>query len=528
MSPEQSQSLDIRGYLRPLRKRWWIVVVVAAAAATFAYAYADRKPFTYIATTSLLLRDEGAGPTVSERANREQAVLLRTRVIARAVAKDIGFKGNPAALLRSISARASEGTGFLNLTVTTSNPRTAVLLVNAFAKAYIDHRSEEVKRSAKLAREAAERRLANLPETFANAPDRSQLLANIQILRAQEKKPEGSVQQIEPAIGAGAIGPKPRKNAIFAVVLGGLLGLVVVYGLESLDRRLRRLEEVSETYDSPVLVCVPSAPSAATASRVGLRLEPPLTEAFRTLRTTLQLHATDAADPQREPLRTLLVTSAVPGEGKSTVARSLALAYIEAGLRVALVDADLRRPSLAAILGVDAAPGLTDLLLSSNGSVPALRPVQLAASAAGPAPSKGPAMAAVSVGQQRTVGAMGATTTAVGPTFTAVTSGLVVHDPAALLATGPLEAVLDAITAKHDIVIIDSSPLLAVSDAVPLLRAVDGVLIVSRLGITTRQAVKRLRELLSRVPDAEVLGVVANDVNLDAAYGYGGYDAGYA
>lgn len=560
MTDSSTETLDLRGYLRPLRSRWWIVVLIAVAAEGFTYQYFAGKPPRYAASTTLLLQPDAA--TVASGGDpgdavREQAVIIGTRAIARLVAEELGTARDPNGLPGVVTAEPSKGTNFLQLTSSSSNPRSAVELVNAYARVYISYSGDAGRMQARRAGIAAKRRLEQVPDTPANRSRRLQLEARIQSLGVQENANPFQAQQIEPALTAKSISSSPGRSAVFALVLGALLGIGLAYALEHLDRRLKRLEEIAELYDSPVLVAVPGAPRAAKASRLELKLEPPLTEVFRTLRTTLQLRATSSAGGVGARPRTLLVTSAISGEGKSTVARSLALAYYEAGLRVALVDADLRRPTLADNFDLDPEPGLADVL-RGRPLADALRCVwrtphdgagrtattemagEIQREAVGASAEPRPRSGLPLPGQRRPPSEGGDVAAVSGldggsgnglanePGLSVLTSGRTPRDPAALLAGGPVEGVLRDLETTHDIVIVDTSPLLPVSDAAPLLAAVDGVLIVSRLGVTTRHAVEQLTGLLARVPNVNVLGVVANDVREQAGYGYGGYGYGEA
>jgi Mrp family chromosome partitioning ATPase len=214
-------------------------------------------------------------------------------------------------------------------------------------------------------------------------------------------------------------------------------------------------------------------------------------EAFRTLRTNLDLQSLD------RPVRTILVASALPTEGKSSVVRNLALAYREAGLRVAVIEADLRQPSLPKMFRVRRDPGLTNVLSQQTTSSEALQTVA-AGEAEGTLEERAPADGS-SDGFARAQ-------------LVVMTSGPNPANPPAVLGATRAHEVLREVAGDHDIVLVDSPPLLAVSDAIPLLSVVDGTLMVARLGLTKRDAARRVMELIHRVPDARVLGVVANDV----------------
>jgi Mrp family chromosome partitioning ATPase len=208
----------------------------------------------------------------------------------------------------------------------------------------------------------------------------------------------------------------------------------------------------------------------------------------------------------------LLVTSGIPGEGKSTVVRDLALIYAEAGEAILIIDADLRRPSIARLLGVEPPLGLAQVLRREVGIaeavVPLHRPGARGVSANG---SNREAL----TGDPRLRGSIDL-----------LSYGECVPNPVGLLGSEAMKSTLTAARGRYDIVILDSAPLLAVADTVPLLEAVDAVLLVARLGLSTRDTADRLTALIERVPKANLAGIVTNDLRgglLDERYGTYGY-----
>jgi Mrp family chromosome partitioning ATPase len=216
----------------------------------------------------------------------------------------------------------------------------------------------------------------------------------------------------------------------------------------------------------------------------------------------------------------------MPGEGKSTVVRNLALAFRESGKSVAIVDLDLRHPALAPLFGVRPGAGMTDVLrqgaeldaaaIEIGVALPEFEALLPQVERVATAPDGG-----------GTNGSNGSR--AFGMQVTLLLSGGRTTNPPAVLASERLIEVLDELRDQHDIVLIDSAPILAVTDTVPLLRYADAALFVGRLDVTTRDTAKRLMEFLSRVPDFNLLGIVANDLSRQdaGAYGYGYGYAGY-
>jgi Mrp family chromosome partitioning ATPase len=198
----------------------------------------------------------------------------------------------------------------------------------------------------------------------------------------------------------------------------------------------------------------------------------------------------------------------VPSEGKSTVVRDLAFAYADAGERVLVIDCDLRRPSLARVFGVKPERGLVHVLRRevnpADASVNVFRTRQVASGG-----SAGEVMAA---GDPRGNGSIDV-----------MAHGERVASPAALLASREMTGLLATTASYYDFVIIDTSPILTVTDAVPLLDQVGAVLFVARLGMTTREAGERLTELGKRVPKMHLAGVVVNDMResyIDEGHSY--------
>jgi capsular exopolysaccharide synthesis family protein len=216
----------------------------------------------------------------------------------------------------------------------------------------------------------------------------------------------------------------------------------------------------------------------------------PAAEAYRTLRTNVQFASVDA------PLMRVLITSSGPDEGKSTAVANLAVAMAQADLKVILVDCDLRRPSQHTLFNLPNNEGLTTLFLG--------RPAAAGVSAGG---SSGGAAASTHMEPplQRTA----------LPTLFVLTSGPLPPNPAELLASARMDAVLDELTRRADIVLLDTPPVVAVTDASVLSSKVDGCLLVVGAGIAKRDLVRRAKAQLEAV-HAKVIGVVVNNVPSDS------------
>ncbi|HHT74310.1 MAG TPA: CpsD/CapB family tyrosine-protein kinase [Firmicutes bacterium] len=199
-------------------------------------------------------------------------------------------------------------------------------------------------------------------------------------------------------------------------------------------------------------------------------------EAFRTLRTNLQF-----TSPDRQ-LRVILVTSAAPGEGKSTISSNLAVAFSQAGLRTLLLDCDLRKPTVHKIVGLHNSPGLTSLLVGE-------------------------------VKREDVVKDVGV------PNLSVIPSGPVPPNPAELLGSQAMRNVLNAVREEFDMVVVDAPPIVAVTDAAVLCPLVDGVLLTVAAGEVPRELAQHARSLLENA-NANVLGVVLNRINPSAQKNY--------
>ncbi len=303
----------------------------------------------------------------------------------------------------------------------------------------------------------------------------------------------------------GPINSNTGTNSTVTGAMGFVLGLVLSFILDSLDDTLRTTEDVETTSGLLSLGAIPhfqATQKQAAAMADGQKADGPekvrlvsltapssqAAEAYRALRSSILLSAID------NPLRLLVVTSAFMSEGKSTLSANLSVMLAQRGERVLIVDADLRRSTLHVIFGMPRpAQGLTNLLSRQTGDSAYLHPIEEM------------------------------------PNLTYLPAGVVPPNPAELLASHRMAEVMRQWQTDYDRIIIDTAPILAVSDSLAPAARADAVLLVVRAGATRKKALIRARELLRRA-NARVLGAVVNDIDLraDSYYGYsGGYTYGY-
>jgi receptor protein-tyrosine kinase len=410
------------------------------------------------------------------------------------------------------------GEDFITITANSGSATQAAQIANGFAHQFVASLGEEYSSRITDAITTLNGEIAK-PATAGPAGQiaRDGLIGQLEQLDLDRKVPTTVAQQVNPALPPSVpSAPKPTRNAIYALLISLVGAIALCFGLERFDRRLKTPEDIEAAFALPVLAVLPHSADPAPVTD-GAVLGSDFRESFRSLRTSIELASVDA------PPRVIVVTSAMPGEGKSTVVRNLALALCEGGKRVVVVDLDLRNPSLGKLFRVWTGPGFTDVLRGSVRGDVAIHPIATSLPTIeefvsrngfnGGGYQNGNGNGHVNGnGHRRTDLRLGF-----------VLAGTRPANPPAVLSSERTTDLLDQLKDLFDVVLIDSAPVLAVTDTVPLLRYADATVFVGRFGVTSRDTVKRLRDFLARVPDVNVLGVVANELpRLDAtSYGYG-------
>lgn len=325
-----------------------------------------------------------------------------------------------------------------------------------------------------------------------------QLRTELQKARIAEAVEVGEVEVVDPALyPPGPLGGKRVLRTILGMLVGLGLGCAGAFIREKANTTVRSREELDQLVSLASLAVIPKT-SAAPGNRLNGKsaagAEGPVdasvvtaahfhsagAEAYRTLRTNLLF------SQSAHRLRTLMVTSSAPAEGKTTTSTNLAATFAQQGMRVVLVDCDLRRPRVHEVFGTDSEPGLTHLVLSYASFADAVRPTQV-------------------------------------ENLSVLPAGVLPPNPSELLGSDAMARVLEELRARFDLVILDTPPVLLAPDASILGAGADGVLLVVRAGVTERSAVKQTVQQLATV-GAHLLGTVLNDADGRAA----GYSAYYA
>ncbi len=378
---------------------------------------------------------------------------------------------------------ASVDSSVIRVIATSTSPLDAQRISNAMSSAFIAQRVESSRSTLTRAQSQVRQQYNNLgPKDQASVAGQTlrQRLRQVSILGALAN---GNVEIIQGARRpAVPVAPRPRRDAILGAVVALFLALSFTLLRARLDDRIRDTAELEEVWGLPVVGLVPQTDGLRKRGS-GLPDASAL-EALSLARTNLRyLHVGGS-------VKTVVVTSAVVGEGKSTITTNLAIAASLAGSKVLIVEGDLRRPTISAKWDVRERSGLSEVLAGLVSVDEALMPISLA-------------------------GADGVLET----TVDFLPAGMVPPSPIALIEGPAMKETLALLRDRYDIILIDTPPAIVVADALAMIDEVDGVLVVSRLGTVTRSALGRLRDTLESV-EAPVLGQLINSGGDERTYAY--------
>lgn len=491
-----------------LRHRLPVVLAAIVLVPSAAIAFSLRKPDEYTATAKLLFRDAAfdqklfggsvlgpSGDPTREAATNVKLVSLD--VITERAAGSLRDVGLTPADIRENVRIASEGQAdVVAVNATDGRPAVAARLANSIARQYIVFRRDADRAKITGAIALVKRRLDALTPGERGGADGRSVDAQIAQLEVLASLQTGNAELVQPAAPpTERSSPKPFRDAALGVVAGLLLGLGLAMLLQRLDRRLRDGSDAEPIFQRPVLGTVPES---RALQKAGDRLDlcEPEAEAFRALRTNLRYFAVD------QEAHSLLLTSAASGEGKSTTARFLAATAAASGARVVLLEADLRRPTLRTLFRGLHDQGLTEVLTGRASLADVIQRVPVSRH-----------------GQPDSVTNM-----------ELIVAGAIPPNPTDLLASDRMREVITELEHLYDLVLIDTSPISIVPDAIPILRRASGVAVVVRSGRTTKNGARALRKQMTNLAVVP-LGVIVNGASSafgGGAYGYYEYGLGGA
>lgn len=522
------REIDVRGYLRVLRRRKWVVLIGLVVVAGISIALALVQAPVYSASAEILVAPPASALTVDPqnpefrdrgRTIQNEIEFIGSDVMAGAVAEQLGDPG-------TITVGAVEGADVLTFSATDGDAARAAEIANTYAETYIDLRAERLideylstigvlqSRIGELRDQRAlvvapldelDARIAETPP----GPEADQLIVqrgNLDAqIGAQRQELDDSIQALEGSRqtlqvsnqlsqSAGAevttrasepsdpVSPNVRRSATVGIVLGLLVGIAAAFAFERLDDTVKTKDDVERATDTVAIGLIPRLPDwkrRQDATLISLdEPQAPASEAYRTLRTSLQFLTLDG------DVRTVLFTSSNPGEGKTTTVANLAVALARSGRSVIAVCCDLRRPRLHEFFGMDNSVGFTSILLGTSDLDEALQPC----------PDE--------------------------PRLEILPSGAMPPNPSELLSTKRAGDLLAMLAERASIVLIDSPPVLPVTDALVLSSSADAMVLVVSSRKTTKKQAARSMEMLDRT-ETPTIGSVLNGVPADDDYGYG-------
>jgi polysaccharide biosynthesis transport protein len=505
-------------YVGVLRRRIWIVVVAVVVAVGAAYFVSSRETPAYEATSQVLV---GANPTTVLTGAKASSSVIQQQVanaaqsahttsVARQTLVAAGVHGlTPAQLLKETKVTPDTASTFITFSVTDRFPARATALATAYARTFvrISNKQAVAGLQVKITRlqatinalgikikqedQVAHSQAAGVVDTTFLNKDLTQL----QGLQANRSTLSNGNALTQAATTASKVRPATTKNLAMGFGLGIVIGLVLVSLVEALDTRIRRSDEISERLGLPLLTRIPIPPRSLrkTGSLGMLDDEGGLqSEAYRKLRINL-----DFANLSIKA-RTIMITSAAEQEGKSTTVANLAIALARAGRRVVLVDLDLRKPFIDHFFDLTGRPGLTDVALGNVTLDQALWSIPFPGSDGGPQAGS----------------------------LYVLPSGPMPPNPADLIESAVVSEILLDLAERADVVLLDSAPLLPVSDGVVLSNKVDAMLVVVRGSTIKRPMLSELQRVLQACPCAK-LGFVLTGAEEGDGYGYGYGYTGY-
>src|ERR1035441_3178997 len=467
---------DLRTYLQILRRRYYWVIAAVVLLGAAAGGYSVNQPKQYTASAQLLVQpttgtlpSAGSQQVISPTDVLTELQLLTAAPVKEAVRHQLGSEPN-------VSASQVGQTNVIAVAATSKSPTLAAKIANAYANAFIAY--QQTVTNAKLAAaegqlqsqiSAIDAQVASLSKSVSTSPQVDALLVQETTL-----KEELATLQVSGAVSGGGVevvtpakaptspsSPKPVQDALIAAFVGLLLGIGIAFLIEHLDDAVYAKEEAGRLAgDAPVLGMIPRIGSwkrrgdvvlASTASH-----NSSVAEAYRSLRTSLQFAGHDGN------MKTILVTSPSPGEGKTATIANLGVVLAQADQRVVIVSCDLRRPRLGQFFERSESPGFTSVILGQTSLGDALQTVE-------------------GLGNLFFLG-----------------SGDVPPNPTELLASGAADEIFSELRQDFDIVLVDSPPLLPVTDAVILARGADATLLIIAAGETKRSQVEQAAEMLAQ------------------------------
>ncbi len=514
----------MRQLVRIARRWWWLLLLAPVIAGTTAFIVSERQQPLYSASVVLRINppatstlDVNAVRLSQELGETYRALLTFTPVLDRTIeALDLPYTSDQ--LRSKVTATTVRDTQLVRVSVSETDPDRAALIANSLAREFTAYVNEDAQKQLEVQVSGLDDQISELEGDLAeiNAQivdldvpqndDNADIQAQIRTLESERSQVESqldSLQQqvqvvasavtssrVQVTVSDPAFPPSSpyAPRVAFYSLLGAFVGLLIALGavalLEYMDNSVKPDSDFQDLTGTAVLAIVATIPNLrAGGHQVYTVSEPrsPSSEAIRMLRANLEFAAAG------KPIKALAITSSNPGEGKSTVSANIAVVMAQAGLKTVLIDADLRKPTLHKIFGISNDVGITRLLTHPEECW------------------------------------QDSSTRVAVPNLTLIPSGPVPPNPSDLLSIEAFPALLQKIALEADMVILDTPPVLAVSDPLVIARHTDAVLLVAKPGHTRRDALRHAADALQK-GNTRLIGIVLNQQRSKDSVGYYYYE----
>ena len=523
---ERSSLESILEYIQILWHWTWLLLLAAVIAGGVAYYITNRQQRVYQATT-LVQVNAASGTSIDTYTSlylgQQLATTYTSTMLTRPVMDAVSAKLGFAVGVGQVSVQTISNTSLIKVTVTDEDPEKAALIANTLVAVFSEQVLTDQTSRYKDLKSSLETELSNLDnqidltqqklsavitkmesvsstdpsiEPTLDPADilaksqyesiisqyqqsRAYIVQTYQQLKLAEAQATSSLIQKDPAIPVyNPVQPQPLKSGMLAAVVGFMLAAGVIFLIAFLQDEIRDPEEITRKWGVPVLGLITSyKPEGGNPIITVSQPRAPVSEAYRSVRTNLQFSGVD------KPLRTLLITSASPSDGKTSVVSNLSTVMAHNNKEVVVIDCDLRRPTIHKVFGLTNRLGLSDYFIRTT---------------------------------DRLTGVVKKTNT---KGLSVITSGSLPPNPSELLNSSKMMDIINFLGTHFDTLILDTPPLLAVTDALVLAPRVDGVILVMDPTKTKRGAIRHAIEQLKRV-NANLLGVVLNNIKVKRSQYY--------
>jgi capsular exopolysaccharide synthesis family protein len=512
--------MELRQYMAIVMRWWWLTILLTIAAGATSYAVSRRQPLVYEATTTLMVGQSIQATELtnndilaSERLARTYADIAQRQPVLQSTIETLSLNSTWRELKKRVTVKPVQDTQLLEITIEASSPEEAQVIADEVARQLIllspsalqNQEQDENQRFVRQRLEglqakigAGQERMKELEAAMAgslSAQQVQELQSEINTLERlitdwentytqllifiDSKESPNYLAVIEPAqINPDPVRPHLGLNTLIASVVGLSLALGLIFLLEYLDDTLKSADDLDQSLGLTSLGAISQIKGRRYQDRLIASQDPfsPASEAYRMIRSNIQFMAID------RPVKSIMVTSSTPGEGKSFTVANLGIAMAQAGLKTIIVDTDLRRPVQHQVFTVPNLEGLTDLLRSPEIEINShLKHTRF-------------------------------------ENLQVITCGTLPPNPSEVLGSQRMGQLLASLNEMADVVIYDSPPAVAVADSAVLSRRVDGVVLVIEAGQTRRDVARQAIMNLQQA-GAHILGGVLNR----ASYKRGGY-----